>query len=393
MAARDLPTEPTPTAAAGVPRDGHGLSRETVAALAEADLAGVAELYARLRGRPELAQRVAPQMRAVYLDNPWRDDALPSLVSIAPDGRVSGFLGVIPRTMRYRDRHVRVAISSHFIVDPERRTGLTAIALLRRFFGGPQELSFADDATDVGRRVWEGLGGFMLPLLSLNWTRPLRPLGCALRLALRRRKRQTLAARAALLGAQCVDPVLRAAAPRSFRRFQADLGCEPLDADEIAAALAEPLGSERLAPVYDGASLRWLWRAIGTIPQLGTMHGFQLRGRDGRLAGWFMYFLKPGDIAETVQLHARPETREAVLEHLLADADRRGAAGVRGRLQPAFFETLSHRQCVFRRDGLWTLAHCRDPEVLDALLRGEALLTRLEGEWWVRFSSRTAPSA
>jgi hypothetical protein len=31
------------------------------------------------------------------------------------------------------------------------------------------------------------------------------------------------------------------------------------------------------------------------------------------------------------------------------------------------------------------LVHSRDPEIMAAIHRGEAFLSRLEGEWWLRF--------
>jgi hypothetical protein len=31
------------------------------------------------------------------------------------------------------------------------------------------------------------------------------------------------------------------------------------------------------------------------------------------------------------------------------------------------------------------LAHSRHPEIVAAIQQGDAMLTRLEGEWWLRF--------
>jgi len=37
------------------------------------------------------------------------------------------------------------------------------------------------------------------------------------------------------------------------------------------------------------------------------------------------------------------------------------------------------------RHRYWTLVHSQKPELLDGIHRGDAFLTRLEGEWCMRF--------
>ncbi len=74
-----------------------------------------------------------------------------------------------------------------------------------------------------------------------------------------------------------------------------------------------------------------------------------------------------------------------VLQRLFEDAWRQGAIALRGRLDPAHIQQLSDRHCLFRREGPWTLMHSRDPEILAAIHQGDAFLTRLDAEWWMRF--------
>ena len=38
-----------------------------------------------------------------------------------------------------------------------------------------------------------------------------------------------------------------------------------------------------------------------------------------------------------------------------------------------------------RCDGTWTLVHTRHADVATAIHQGNAFLSRLEGEWWLRF--------
>jgi len=110
----------------------------------------------------------------MFVHLPWRDDALPSLVYEDGMGRVRGFLGVIPRRMRWRGTDVRVAVPTQFMVHPESR-GVAGVQLMRQFLEGPQDLSLSDRGNEGARRLWERLGGRTSLLYSLFWTRPLRP--------------------------------------------------------------------------------------------------------------------------------------------------------------------------------------------------------------------------
>ena len=76
---------------------------------------------------------------------------------------------------------------------------------------------------------------------------------------------------------------------------------------------------------------------------------------------------------------------ERVLRRLLVDAWRHGATAVRGRVDPSFARELSNQHCWCRWDGAWTLAYSRDPAIMAALHKGDAFLSRLDGEWWLGF--------
>src|SRR5262249_11002133 len=126
----------------------------------------------------------------VYLGNPWYEEQLSSLVYEEADGRISGFLGVMPRSMRTNGRPIRAAISSMFMVEPSSRSSLAALELMKAFISGPQDLSLADEATEGARKLWERLGGSTSALNSIYWTLPLRLAGFVnLRMARRDRLR------------------------------------------------------------------------------------------------------------------------------------------------------------------------------------------------------------
>src|SRR5439155_1097840 len=118
--------------------------------------------------------RLAHYLEQIFCRHPWADEELTSLVYEDERGRVAGFLGIIPRPLRFQGEPVRAAVATQLMVAPERR-GLVGRRLMRTFLTGPQDLSLSDTANEVGRRLWESLGGSVSLIHSLAWTRTLRP--------------------------------------------------------------------------------------------------------------------------------------------------------------------------------------------------------------------------
>src|SRR5664279_2036080 len=115
--------------------------------LREEHLPDIAALHLRaMQGRSGVVSRALEDyLREIFLANPWIAPDISSLVCFE-NGEVIGFLGVVPRSMEFRGRPVRVAVSSQFVVDRQRHRGPAAMELLSRFFGGPQDLSYTDGA-------------------------------------------------------------------------------------------------------------------------------------------------------------------------------------------------------------------------------------------------------
>jgi hypothetical protein len=76
---------------------------------------------------------------------------------------------------------------------------------------------------------------------------------------------------------------------------------------------------------------------------------------------------------------ASKRSAEAVLQILLTDAWSQGSVVLSGRFEPGFVGPLSSKGCALNH-GPWMLVHSKQPDVLDAILSGEAFLSRLEGE-------------
>jgi hypothetical protein len=103
-----------------------------------------------------------------------------------------------------------------------------------------------------------------------------------------------------------------------------------------------------------------------------------------------LYYLKPGSISQVVQIGSADGHGGQVLDALFHDAASRGAIAVSGQLQPNLASELSDRHCRFRWLSLGVLVHSRNTQILQAIHRGDAFLSRLEGEWCLCFGQESA---
>jgi len=332
----------------------------------------------------------------MLFDNPWRDLELPSWVA-EEDGGISGCYAVLPRRMLLRGRPIRVAVGCQFMVDPDKRRSLTALQLAQACLSGPQDLTLADGASEQVRRGWIAIGGTAALSYSLHWTRPLRPARYVLSLV------EGLAASplpltfAARPLAALADAVATRLRPNRFLREETELAEDALDPATMLAHLPDLLRGYALQPVYDTHSLTWLLEQASLKTRHGRLRARAVRDGERRLIGWYLYYVHAGGMSEVIQIAALDGSFDRVLRRLLADAWRHGAAAVRGRLDPRYVQELSDRHCWLRTDGTWTLVHSRHAEVMAAVRQGDAFLSRLEGEWWMRFlgegeTRRTVPA-
>ncbi len=350
------------------------------------DIPAVAELHARAFGGGH--RRASPALRGYLTDifcrHPWVDTAFPSLVYEAAGGTLGGVLGVMRRPMSLAGRPLQAAVGHDFIVDPRSRSTLAAVELLRAFLAGPQDLSLADGNAS-SRKMWEALGGTTSLLYSFRWTRPLRPARSALSFL---RKRGLPAAVAAAAGPWCsvLDAVAARIPGTPFHRSAPRASGAELAGGTELARLSARFGNRSLRPEYDERSLAWLLGVLGGTRPDGAFRKVVVSDAGGEAIGWYLYYLRPGGVSEVVQIVAARDAIGDVLEHLFFDAGRNGSIAVSGQLDPAFMEALSAGHCFFDNGGFWMLLQSKRPEVLEAVHRGDALLTRLDGEGWMRLA-------
>ncbi len=347
------------------------------------DLEQVASLYEQVArsGSRTPPPRMEEYFEETFFDHPWADPEIPSLVYAEPDGRITGFLGSSVRRFVFDGRPVRVGVSGQLVADPESRGRAPGAFLMSAYMKGPQDLTLTDTASDLVRRIWEGVGGDTFQLACVGWVRMFRPLQFA---SSYRARQERLGApgraRSVLAG---VDVAANTVLGRVLRpaRASAAEGRE-LTARELVENLEAVTRNMRLRPAYDEEFLDWLFAQLRLVTARGELRA-RLVERDGRVLGWYLYYLLPGGISQVLQIAGHERDLGDVLDDLFRDSYAGGAAALQGRMEAQLREPLSQRRCLLHPSGYLALIHARDSELAYSVQSGRALLTRLEGEWWM----------
>jgi len=356
----------------------------------EDDISQVADLYWTF-----LRQRKGPAPPAVrsyfhelYLTNhPWMDSALPSLVCEGKNGRILGFLGVIRRKMSLRGQPIRVAFGGNFVVHPEARTTAAGLRLLEAYMNGDQDLSMTDSANDVSRDFQEPLGYRTIMPFSVHWVRPLRPAHYAIQ-AVSRLAGPVLSASLKLAAkpfCSVVDGMAARLTFSPFRQTESPLHAAELDVETLLHCLDEFRGDYSLCPEYDVDSLRWLLTFMERMHAHENLRKIVLRDDSEKILGWYVYYQKPGEVGQVVQIGGERQFTKDILNHLFHDAWKHGVTALHGVVPNRLMDDFSDKNCIFTCRGGWTLAHSRRPELLELLNRGDAFLSRLDGEWCLEY--------
>jgi hypothetical protein len=274
-------------------------------------------------------------------------------------------------------------VSSQFVVDPDSRVGFVALKLAKAFLDGPQDLSIADEANDVSRKIWEGLGGTTALLHSIYWTRPLRPCRYAVSLARSRPALLTLAA-AATPFAALVDTLATRMRGSHFRQCHPAVEADELHAPVAVALMPQFFGVASLQVAYDDRTFQWLLDRAANRRAGGRLLKALVK-RGPAVVGWYICHIAPDGMVDVLQLAATATSIDDVLDHLFNRAWQERGVAVSGRLEPRFMQALSDKYCLFHRRGPWVLVNSKEPELLRSFEAGDACFSRLDGEWSLRY--------
>jgi hypothetical protein len=363
-----------------------------IRALERQDLPSVARLHAKVAGgaRGARLEALLPAfLERTLFEQPWADDEIPSLV-YEEDGAIVGFLGSNVRRLRFDGNPIRMACSAHLVADPGAGSRGVGGLLLRAYLAGPQDLTVTDGANEPVQRMWETLGGSTVHLSCLAFVVALRPatLGAHLLVGDRRR---AVRAESLLrpLTALLDRPLARALGPRREQPRE-PATAETLTPEALLEHLAAVAGQLRLVPDYSSEYLRWLFAELYRVGRdevfpdrvvRGPLWAELVRAAD-RVVGWYVCHLRRGGLCRVLQLASAPGRAPTVFDVLEQRAAAAGAAGIYGRLEPRLLAPLGERRALVRTAPARMLVHARDRAIVDTVLAGDALLTRMDAEWW-----------
>jgi hypothetical protein len=162
-----------------------------------------------------------------------------------------------------------------------------------------------------------------------------------------------------------------------------------LDAQILLRAFPEVVGRRALLPDYTKDGLTWLLDVAAKKEQYGTLHKVAVRDSSDSIVGWYMYYGKPGEVAQALQYAARKNMESAVLNNMFEHAKAQRCVAVMGGMETSAVKEFSENQCMFFLRSMCTVAYSQDREIIGALTRGDAFISRLEGEWWTRLQGDT----
>jgi hypothetical protein len=355
--------------------------------LERADIPQVASLYERIErsGKGEAPLGLGRHFERTFHDHPWADPEIPSLVYEDANGAIKGFVGSHVRHLRFGHESIRLACPGQLVADFDVRKRAAGFFLLRQYLNGEQDVTITDTAGEPTRRMWEGLGGRVVHHNCVEWFRLFRPWRIVGDRMLKRAELPRLREIAAAVW-PALDSVTTRLGRRFFRPAASRLEAEELTPGSLVAATRLLGGGWRVYPAYDEQFSEWLLEEAASVRSYGTLIGRLVRDANGRTAGWYLYYAKEGELGHVLQVVAKRQDMGAVVDHLYRDAFERGVAALRGRLEARLFDTLAERRVLLRRSEMGiTLVHSRNQELENAVLSGDTLLSRLDGEWWAGF--------
>jgi hypothetical protein len=355
----------------------------------ESDIEQVGDLHRRGFGisgplTPELVRKYRTYFSEVFLNNPWNPGGSAALVYEENDRTISGFLGSVIRPMLFKGERIHLRIGTQFIVDPQRR-GFAGLKLLRALFAGPQELTMGDEGNSQSRGLWEAFGGSVLLLYSMHWYYPLKPWEAARRAVASFGGVPGFIPRLAVPFTRALDGVAAPVLATLTRSKASEFIEKEPSTKELASCMAEAATGKSLRPDYDERALDWVFERAKTLRPAAVLTSKLFRTDAGQMAGWYIYLAARGGAGEVLQLYANPGFEKPVLDHLIEHARAQGVAVLSGRMEPGMAQAFSDRRCIMRCGPEWVLVRSSRPDLLEALTRGDALLSKLEGEWCFRF--------
>lgn len=309
---------------------------------------------------------------------------MPSLVYETSENSIAGFLGVLPFRMKFQGEEILAGIGGNYMVDPAVKNPLAGPRMLKKFLSGPQVLSMSDTGNEIGRKMWEGLGGSVSSLQSLHWIRPLRTGLLGLQSI---RKKSALLNIAGIIVeplAYAADGMAKTMLPKPIKLQKPTGYRREISVQDILESIQAASSKRSLVPVYSVDALQWLIQKAREKQEFGPLRMMGVFRDDHSVEGWYLYYPNPGKIGQVLQVGSRSQNIGNILDHLFQDAWEMKSLALIGRMDSMYMKEFSAKLCLLFHRSNYFVMHSKNADISNAVNSGNSFITRLEGEWWTR---------
>lgn len=357
-----------------------------------ADVPDFAALFCEVfrEGRTTHRDEIAAYLETCLFENPAYDPAFGSMVQEDSTGEIAAVMGFIPIPLIACGREITARLGSAFLAKPGVSAGaagrITTLLRAKR-----QDFVFSSNGAPVTAASTRAGGGLVLPLQSLDWVRPFRPLGMLANARLEPKCRE--ASRAAKLAPMAhtllrpLDALARRLIPGLVVGEASGWRLVPAPRRLILAQAEGMLARFAVRPRWHPEELNWLLDMAARQTANGPLHEAGIYDPIGKLAGLVFYYAHPGGLAQVLNILTRPQAEAEVLRTLLVHLEAKGHIGARGEAQPFLMPALSReRGITYRFRGNFCVL-TRHDDVAAAVARGDFYSGGLVGESWSRLVS------
>jgi hypothetical protein len=317
-----------------------------------------------------------------YLSGPSADPDIPSLVHVDGRGEISGFVGINVVPMVFAGTRLRAAFCGALMVRDRASDPMAGARLLKGFLAGSQDVSLSETANKTSREMSRALKGKALAPYSLEWMKVLRPaaFGCDTALRNSPLRRFALPVARGLDGLHQWSGLGRI--DKDFHRHsQGPLSVRLVDSKAFADVIGPLTSHYDLRLDWTDSQLRSVVAQAFEKPRYGQAIAALVTDTKGYPIGAFLYHLRQGGVGRVLQVLSQPGRESQIIDLMLADADGRGAAGLRGRTQPALLEAMLGKGILFANASS-TVVFTRDEAIMGCFRNGQAFVNGLAGESW-----------
>ncbi|MGK6317078.1 hypothetical protein [Neorhizobium sp. DT-125] len=353
----------------------------TVRDFERGDVEPVARLFQEtFRNSKTQSPSLSAYLEEAFFNNPWAEPDIRSKVFAAADGRISGFVGVFPARLEFDGRPLRAAFAGSLMVENPRENPLAGARLVRAFLSGPQDISLTETANQTALGMWQKAGHPLDPGYSLNWLKVLRPASTGVQLL----ERHVGIARLLRPFGRMADRATALVGKASFHPAQGGkLAFRDVTPAEFGKALLVLKDVYPLKPRWEADNIGWFLDQAEQKRKFGYPEWRVGYGAGDRPLAAYVYFTEPGAIGWVLQAVSAPAAAGELVDDLFAHAHGLGCAGLRGAAHPWLTPALMTRRAFFYSRSFYVAA-ARDKSLLEPVRAGQALISGLAGEGWMR---------